>query len=807
MVDQGQGSVQSICHVVATDRHGHVAWANAAFVERAGQPLSALRGRNLTELLQADRWSPAARAAVDAALLAAAPTHGIEIESQADAGPGSACRVDIEPQHDADGAFTGHLWLIADAGGERSRHRRLQMLQRWYLAALEDPRIGFWERNLDTGEASWDDGMRALWDLPPGTPALDLDALRQTILPEHRPVIEAAWAASQHEGAVGHGVYRMRSATGRVRWVQSNWSVLLEPGPMRIACGSVRDITDAVHTRSALELEREQLLLAAEIGRVGMLRQDLASGRMQVNAVARMLFDLPASGPVERAHIDLRIHPDDAERVARAWQSLVAGRDGTGDMRLRVCRDDGSITHLLARLRVLRNSQGRAAEAIGAFIDVTEAARAEDDRLRAQAAEAQRDEAAALAQAQTTVLAAVGHEIRSPLNAMAVAGEQLARCRGPDDSGAWLQLLDEAVLHLRALADDLMRSVTSDQGAPDRHESVDLLGLVDGAVRWLRPMADEAGVSIDVDAASLRALPVHGSRQRLRQVVLNLLGNAIKYNRRGGQVRLHGLAPLEGRAALVVEDNGVGMSDSQRQRLFRPFDRLGREGDEAGGFGFGLYLVQRLVQAMDGRIDVWSRLGHGSRFSVWLPTAAPAAGTGPGSWPAPEPTLDPTPAPTHAPTPASSTSHAPAPAGRIAAVAPAPGFGDPGRLGRLLLVDDDEISPLLLRAQLEDIAPFHLHTAAGTDDLPAGLWAGDDAPGGPLRLALIDLNLGSTTGEAVLARLRRDGYQGPAVAYTGDADPQRERHARAAGFAEVWLKPLRRDELASALARVLADPG
>jgi signal transduction histidine kinase len=112
--------------------------------------------------------------------------------------------------------------------------------------------------------------------------------------------------------------------------------------------------------------------------------------------------------------------------------------------------------------------------------------------------------------------------------------------------------------------------------------------------------------------------------RRLTQVLLNLLGNAIKYNRPGGRVDVRALRRSDGMVGLQVADTGLGMSARQLERVFEPFDRVGREGTDIEGSGLGMALARSMTTAMAGRIEVTSVEGQGSTFTLLLPAAATA---------------------------------------------------------------------------------------------------------------------------------------------------------------------------------------
>jgi CheY-like chemotaxis protein len=140
-------------------------------------------------------------------------------------------------------------------------------------------------------------------------------------------------------------------------------------------------------------------------------------------------------------------------------------------------------------------------------------------------------------------------------------------------------------------------------------------------VDLVAPLTAPRQIALTTDTAAMEERYVHADRQRLKQVLLNLVANAIKYNRPGGRVRI-GCAPVAGdRVRLIVADTGIGIAADKLARLFTPFDRLGAEQSDVDGTGLGLALSRRLAEAMGGTIGVTSEMGAGTTFWVELPGA------------------------------------------------------------------------------------------------------------------------------------------------------------------------------------------
>jgi signal transduction histidine kinase len=148
--------------------------------------------------------------------------------------------------------------------------------------------------------------------------------------------------------------------------------------------------------------------------------------------------------------------------------------------------------------------------------------------------------------------------------------------------------------------------------APDK---IDLADVARRAVGILGVRARERGITVDAPEDGETA-PAIGEFRRVLQILLNLLGNAIRYTPEGSEVRLR-VEQDGARARVIVADQGEGLDEAQQERVFRKFERLGRSGD--GGSGLGLYISRRLAEAMGGTLTVESARGQGARFILELP--------------------------------------------------------------------------------------------------------------------------------------------------------------------------------------------
>jgi signal transduction histidine kinase/ActR/RegA family two-component response regulator len=239
---------------------------------------------------------------------------------------------------------------------------------------------------------------------------------------------------------------------------------------------------------------------------------------------------------------------------------------------------------------------------------------------------AARDDADRANRGKSDFLSRMSHELRTPLNSILGFG-QLLEMEGllPGQQESVVQI-QKAGRHLLDLINEVLDMARIEAGRLSMSiEPVPVADLAKECVSLIKPLASQREISVGFDIAATNGLHALADRQRLKQVVLNLLSNALKYNRRGGHIEVGCDRSVEGTIDIFVSDTGPGISDANLQRLFTAFDRLGVLDEHEEGAGLGLALSNGLVRAMGGVLDVSSEVGVGSRFTARLPAAEPPA--------------------------------------------------------------------------------------------------------------------------------------------------------------------------------------
>jgi PAS domain S-box-containing protein len=515
--------------------------------------------------------------------------------------------------------------------------------------------------------------------------------------------------------------------------------------------GAVRLDAARRAAEQALRESEERLRATFEMAAVGIAHIAPEGRFLRVNKRLCEILGYESEQLLGMRFQDVTLPEDLPENLQKAQRLLDGVADSyTLDKRYR--HANGGVVWVSLTVTLVREKDGAPAYFISVIEDVTSRKQTQAALLAAQAAE--RANAA-----KTEFLSRMSHELRTPLNAV-LGFAQLLQMDGSaplsDSQQAKLQHIEKAGAHLLAMINDVLDlSRIESGGMPLTAETVGLRVAVDEAIALVANAARDAKVQLRVepsDPFTPIGEHVQADHLRLRQVLVNLLSNAIKYNHEHGSVTVRWAATRQGDAVqLQVIDTGQGLSGEQQAHLFEPFNRLGAERSSIEGTGIGLVVTQRLVQLMGGTIQVESRPGAGSCFTVTLPSAM--AGT----------TLS------HAPDDASLGALATLEAQRT-----------------VLYAEDNPMNVELVREVLRLRQACRLVVARNGREALA--LAKAERPD----LLLLDMHLGDMTGMDVMKGLALDPQLArvPAVALSADAMPAAIAAATRAGFRAYLTKPL-----------------
>ncbi|WP_343209523.1 PAS domain-containing hybrid sensor histidine kinase/response regulator [Anaerolentibacter hominis] len=322
------------------------------------------------------------------------------------------------------------------------------------------------------------------------------------------------------------------------------------------------------------------------------------------------------------------IHPDDVDRVISVMEgSKEAGRDTIAEARIVTRRGDIKILTMTFSYVRGEDSWDGLSSFYSVGIDVTQD-RKEQERQRQALEEAYRA-ARVASSAKTNFLSSMSHDIRTPMNAiMGMTAIAQANLHSEEKVEDCLNKINVSSRHLLSLINEVLDMSKIESGKIDLvPENIDLSQLIQSVVDMCRPLIEEKQQQFDISAGTVRHEKVVADGDRLRQVLMNLMSNAIKYTPEKGRISLQinellSANPQKGQYEFIMEDNGVGMAAEFLPHIFEPFSRAeDTRISKIQGTGLGMAITENVVRMMNGTIEVKSYEGQGSRFTVSVPLA------------------------------------------------------------------------------------------------------------------------------------------------------------------------------------------
>jgi two-component system sensor histidine kinase/response regulator len=663
-------------------------------------------------------------------------------------------RVSVSALRYSDGAPRLMIAQVEDISARRRIEQELRASEQRLALAQRAAGVGTWDWNVTTDVIFWAAETEEIYGLPPGGFAGRYENWSRTVHPDDLPIAEAGLRHTVETHTDWHQDFRITRADGAERWIAASGRPYVDEAGECHVVGVNLDVTER-------KLAERQL---AEAARFFDVTSDMVCTAgfdgffKTLNGRWEQTLGWSADELLAQPYVEF-VHPDDRPDTSVDLDEAVGGQS-RANFTNRYRTKDG-------RWRWLEwNSATAYEEAViyASARDVTVRVEAESAILLAEAAAAKAlGEALEASAMKSAFLANMSHEVRTPLNGVIGMADLLLDSSLDRDQREHARLLKTAGETLVAVVDDILEFSKIEAGAT-RLESVDLdlLETVEDACDLIADTAQRKGVELTLDLDPELPEIVRGDAVRLRQIITNLLTNAVKFTAAGEvRVRLRALDVTASATQIRFEvtDTGIGID---ADRLDQMFERFIQEDDSTtrrfGGTGLGLAIVKQLVEMMDGEVGVTSARGAGSTF--WFTLPLEHGGTG-------------------ARTPA----------------------GGPPAGTRLLVVDDNETNRRLL-VQLAH--RWQLPVTAVPDAAQALTELRDAAAREePFDCVALDMHMPGTDGIQLARAIRRDEtFPTPGLVMLTSTLEQR-RKAREAGIDVHLTKPVRRSRLQSALAEAL----
>jgi PAS domain S-box-containing protein len=520
------------------------------------------------------------------------------------------------------------LSATVDITDRKRAEEALQLTAQELAQAMDMASLAHWELDPATGMFTFNDRFYALY----GTTAereggYQMSAetyAREFLFPEDVHIITDSIAkhlASTDAETASTLEHRIRRRDGETRHIVVRISPIKDSQGRTIRTRGVnQDITERKRAEQALQLSEQRLGEAMELAQVAYWEFDPASGLFTFNDRYYQLFGTTAEregGYQMSAETYARefLLPQDAHIIADAIAKAltVTIENSSWAMEHPIRRRDGELRHILARITTIKDAEGRTIKGRGAVQDITERKAAEEEMRKAK-------EAAETAnRAKSDFLANMSHEIRTPMNGIIGMTELALNTPLSSEQRGYLNLVKDSADSLLTLINDVLDHSKIEAGklSLDTAE-FNLHDVLANTLRALSVRAKMKGLEISWNAKT--GVPEHviGDAGRIRQVLVNLVGNAIKFTEQGEVVACVEVeSPREEDILLhfTVRDTGIGIAPEKQKLIFEAFTQAdGSMTRKYGGSGLGLTISSRLVQMMDGKIWLESKLGEGSTF-------------------------------------------------------------------------------------------------------------------------------------------------------------------------------------------------
>jgi PAS domain S-box-containing protein len=564
-------------------------------------------------------------------------------------------------------------------------------------------------------------------------------------------------------GGVVTGTMRRRRKDGSVVYVESYAVPISSNGKREGIVAVYQDVTQRVVVESALRQSEEVFRMLSATAPVGIFRTDANGTPEYVNERLTEITGITAEQSCGNRWVD-SLHPADRERALRLWNTAVQRGEDLIDEH-RIVKSNGTIVWVAVRARWARGPDGKLHSFVGVVEDITEIRESHEKMRKAKEA------AEAASRAKGEFLANMSHEIRTPLNGIVGMTDLALDTDLTLEQREFLDIVKLSADSLLAVINDILDFSKIEAGKLDLEMlDFDLRDCLESTMKMLALRADEKRLELLCDVAAEVPECVRGDSTRLRQVVVNLVGNAIKFTSEGEVgLRVQSEAGENSDCILhfIVSDTGIGIPADKQKLIFDPFSQADTSTTRKyGGSGLGLTISTRLVGMMQGQIWVESEAGHGSRFHF---TARLGAGS--------------------------------AKAIQLAS----PVLPEILRGVRVLVVDDNRTNRRILQGMLTRWEMKPTLVAGGEKALIELSRARET--GEPYGLILTDLLMPNMDGFGLIEQIRQrpDLYTATIMMLTSAGQRGDAAHCHKLGVAAYLMKPIRQSELREAIARVVGS--
>ncbi|HEV3165280.1 MAG TPA: PAS domain S-box protein [Isosphaeraceae bacterium] len=524
-----------------------------------------------------------------------------------------------------------------------------------------------------------------------------------------------------------------------------------------------RDITERIRAQEALRESENRYRGLVETAKV-IIWALSADGRIEsLNPAFEEITGWPRARWIGRPFTEL-VHTEDSHVASECFDRALRGELlPPYELRIGSAADQELVLEVLS---AAHQFHGDRVSVSGIARDVTERKRAEEALQRAEAMRLAKEAAEAADRAKSEFLGHISHEIRTPMTAVLGFTDVLLedeRVRAlPTELLDDLRTIKQNGNHLLSLINDILDLTMIEVGRLRIHRSpCSPARLVEDVAASMRPRTDAKGLALVLELAPDVPATVRTDAVRLRQILINLVSNAIKFTRSGGirlQVKHRREPGTEPMLQFTVIDTGIGMPDAEVSHIFEPFYTSETHTTRESGTGLGLAISRRLAEMLGGRLDVRSRPGEGSSFTLLIPIGATTP-----AWPEQTEALA-----------AAEPGGSPLPTTPLG--------------GRVLLAEDNEPIQRFVRFRLQQSGAEVVVAGNGQEAVELALAARDASR--PFDWILMDVQMPVLDGYEATRQLRDQGYRWPIIALTAYASAENREECLKFGWDDYVSKPV-----------------